>query len=103
MQRRTVGGAAAGAWRYARRPMGQYSHVCDNDPEVIGQHVKRDTIKRAQGDADWDEYLASDSEAIVKAERSPEMPVQKLQEVTVRHLHDADADPSSAGDNDAST
>lgn len=56
MQRRTVGGAAAGAWRYARRPMGQYSHVCDNDPEVIGQHVKRTPANSAhvgRTSAEW--------------------------------------------------
>ncbi|KDD73519.1 hypothetical protein H632_c2095p0 [Helicosporidium sp. ATCC 50920] len=50
------------------RPYGFGSHMSDNNPEIL----QREKNKMMKEDKDWNEKLASDSEAVVKAERSSE-------------------------------
>ncbi|KAI5449292.1 hypothetical protein NCC49_005154 [Naganishia albida] len=35
----------------------------------------------------WNETLASESEAVIKGERSADEPIEKLQEETIKHVH----------------
>ncbi|CAG8435162.1 981_t:CDS:2 [Scutellospora calospora] len=67
------------------------SNVSDNDPLVIEREKKRllggkvkGPMKHAPG---WNERLASDSEAMVKAEREPDhQSIAELQQETLSHL-----------------
>ncbi|KAF8144053.1 hypothetical protein K438DRAFT_1632445 [Mycena galopus ATCC 62051] len=66
----------------------------DNDPETLerekqrnlsgSQHKTSAPHVHAPG---WNEYLASDSEASVKADRSDHPPTDKLQNDTVDYVH----------------
>ncbi|KAL4528565.1 hypothetical protein Ndes2437A_g03127 [Nannochloris sp. 'desiccata'] len=75
------------------RTYGMGSHVSDNDPEVIEKakerHLKGKTKSHFPEEAPgWDEALASDSEAVVKAERSNPKSIKEMQDQTVECLHD---------------
>eukprot|EP00884_Botryococcus_braunii_P004273 jgi/Botrbrau1/13847/Bobra.0056s0084.1 len=76
------------------RAMGHGSHASDNDPEVLQREQERNlkgetksTIPHAPG---WNEKLASDSEAAVKAEQEPQLSIQELQFQTIKDLTDPD-------------
>ncbi|KZT07738.1 uncharacterized protein LAESUDRAFT_724733 [Laetiporus sulphureus 93-53] len=97
---------------YAPRFYSSTTH--GNDPETLETEKQRNlkgiqgetstTIENAPG---WNEYLASDSEADVKADRS-ELKLPELQQLTVEHVkkrHHAtgssSVDPSEQGSNTA--
>ncbi|KAI0342752.1 hypothetical protein BDW22DRAFT_149138 [Trametopsis cervina] len=79
------------------------SSVHGNDPEVIEtekqrnlrgeQHKTSTPIKNAPG---WNQYLASQSEAAVKADRSDHSP-EELATQTVQHIKDRHHTEHSAG------
>lgn len=84
------------------------SHNSDNDP----QKLEAEKQKNLQGDPakgkeqenhhmpgakGWNEDLASDSEAAVKAEKHAPDTVEEMQNLSVKHLHGAvDEEPSTA-------
>ncbi|RKP24555.1 hypothetical protein SYNPS1DRAFT_29684 [Syncephalis pseudoplumigaleata] len=67
------------------------SHMSDNNPDVIEQELKRKGTERkvdtyhhmAPG---WSEKLASDSEAYVKADRTPPKSFTKMQDESIDKL-----------------
>ncbi|KAG9291949.1 hypothetical protein G9A89_004887 [Geosiphon pyriformis] len=68
------------------------SHVSDNDPNIIEKEKNKvlkgqvkPVIKSAPG---WNQELASDSEAIIKAEREDFAEIKELQRESVKILHD---------------
>ncbi|KXS09310.1 hypothetical protein M427DRAFT_75655 [Gonapodya prolifera JEL478] len=67
------------------------SHMSDNDPNVLEKAQKLRTLGKAKGPIkhveEWSEKLASDSEAVVKAEREADTPLHILQEGTIEHVH----------------
>ncbi|KAL6302505.1 hypothetical protein BKA93DRAFT_736672 [Sparassis latifolia] len=73
-------------------PRSYSSTTNDNDPEVLelekqrnlskSQHKTSTTVENAPG---WNEYLASASEAAVKADRS-EIPTSELEQRTIEHI-----------------
>ena len=66
----------------AQRQMGFGSHMSDNDPKIIARETGR--MQRTPVDKrEWNETLATDSEADVKADRSPDIPVEVLVKETV--------------------
>lgn len=80
------------------RRFGFGSHVSDNDPETIEREMRRNLEAAAKGAArkppppgsvpnaeGWNPKLASDSEAVVKAERV-EMSIEEMVEEAVREL-----------------
>jgi hypothetical protein len=74
------------------------SHVSDNDPEVLEREKQKSLDARKHPEAGlnggrglknapgWNERLASDSEAIVKAELEPEEDPKTLQQETIEFL-----------------
>lgn len=78
--------------------MGHGSHSSDNDPHILEQEKQRNlqgkTPDIIPGNAGFNPALASDSEAAIRAERAPSMPMEELQQHSVniiQHLHhDAD-------------
>lgn len=80
--------------RRAYVPFG--SHVSDNDPNVIEANKQltpnRSLFKSAPN---WNEALASDSEAFIKADREPEVSIETLCEESVRVLNE-DSEGKSA-------
>jgi hypothetical protein len=78
--------------------MGHGSHSSDNDPHILEQEKQRNlqgkTPEIIPGNAGFNPALASDSEAAIRAERAPSMPMEELQQHSVniiQHLHhDAD-------------
>ncbi|KAF7729337.1 hypothetical protein EC973_004593 [Apophysomyces ossiformis] len=65
------------------RCMSQYSHMSDNDPEVLEREKQKSL--RAQ-DKQWNEKLASHSEAAVKADSEDDVPFDKLQRESAEKL-----------------
>ncbi|CAG8515240.1 16233_t:CDS:2 [Funneliformis mosseae] len=73
------------------------SHVYDNDPVILDREKKRllngnvkSLLKSAPG---WNEMLASDSEAVVKAEREPDsFSLKELQQESLKILSTIDSD-----------
>ncbi|KAJ7706846.1 hypothetical protein B0H17DRAFT_1001264 [Mycena rosella] len=66
----------------------------DNDPEVLEREKQRNLSKSQHKTSTphehapgWNEHLASDSEASVKADRSHHAPSEKLQSDTVNYVH----------------
>ncbi|KAL3152927.1 hypothetical protein ABBQ38_012230 [Trebouxia sp. C0009 RCD-2024] len=84
------------------------SHKSDNDPDKLEKekrkNLKGDPTKGKEqehhaipGAAGWNEELASDSEASVKADRHAPDSVDELQKLSVKHLHgQVDEEPSAA-------
>ena len=84
------------------------SHKSDNDPEKIEKekrkNLKGDPAKGKEqenhpipGAAGWNEELASDSEAAVKADRHASDSIDELQNLSVKHLHgQVDEEPSAS-------
>ncbi|KAJ3090165.1 hypothetical protein HK102_004509 [Quaeritorhiza haematococci] len=83
-----------------KRMYGVGSHVSNNDPEVLEREKERvlkgqvtSVIPEATG---WNEKLASDSEAIVKADRSKKDSIPDLVEETFEYMTDAGLVPEGA-------
>jgi hypothetical protein len=78
------------------RRYGVGSHVSDNDPEVLEAEKRRNLSQQHEGSPlppgavpnapGWNPKLASDSEAVVKAERAGEMGIEEMVDETVREL-----------------
>ncbi|KAI8583875.1 hypothetical protein K450DRAFT_220368 [Umbelopsis ramanniana AG] len=58
------------------RMMSAFSHMSDNDPEVLEKEKKEHLEKEEKK---WNEKLASFSEASVKADQSEDKPIDVLQ------------------------
>ncbi len=83
------------------------SHNADNDPEKLEaekrKNLKGDPAKGNEqdnhhmpGSKGWNENLASDSEAAVKAEKHAPDTVEEMQNLSVKHLHgEVDEEPST--------
>ncbi|KAI8138029.1 hypothetical protein BJV82DRAFT_717759 [Fennellomyces sp. T-0311] len=65
-----------------RRTMSAFSNMADNDPDVL----ETEKAKLLKFKNIWNEKLASHSEAVIKAERSDEQPMDKLQQNSVEEL-----------------
>ncbi|KAL3136256.1 hypothetical protein ABBQ32_007265 [Trebouxia sp. C0010 RCD-2024] len=87
------------------------SHKSDNDPSKLEKekrkNLKGDPTKGKEqehhpipGTAGWNEELASDSEASVKADRHAPDSVEELQKLSVKHLHGQVDEEPSAGEKD---
>lgn len=84
--------ASTGVRGFVNSPVcyGMGSHASDNDPEVLEKEKQRNlkgevksSIPNAHG---WNEKLASDSEAAVKAERHADgKSIEELQAQTAEH------------------
>jgi hypothetical protein len=84
--------APAAAAAGARRPHGFGSHASDGDPEALERAAARQRRGESRSpikglEAGWEAVLASDSEAIVKAEREGDgdEPIAALRERSVRY------------------
>ncbi|KAI8470385.1 MAG: hypothetical protein J3K34DRAFT_420743 [Monoraphidium minutum] len=97
--------SAAALARRLVRAMGHGSHTSDNDPAVLAKEKQRNlkgkTPEVVPGAPGWNQGLASESEAVVKAERAPEMPMEDMQRHTIEALgaldatqHDAEGGPA---------
>ncbi|KAG2234266.1 hypothetical protein BDF21DRAFT_415520 [Thamnidium elegans] len=73
----------------AKRSMSAFSHMSDNDPNVLEKEKKKSLNSK---DKEWNEKLASHSEAAVKADKEHDKPVKNLQEETIKHLEKKDKD-----------
>ncbi|KAL4430758.1 hypothetical protein ABPG75_006014 [Micractinium tetrahymenae] len=95
---------AAPALSRQARCFGFGSHVSDNDPEVLEKekqrHLKGKTISHIKQVPGWSEKLASDAEAVVKAEHDcTDCSIEEMQKQTLDTLkeeEEADA-PSYQG------
>ena len=84
------------------------SHNSDNDPKKMEaekqKNLKGDPAKGKEeenhhmpGAKGWNENLASDSEAAVKAEKHAPDSVEEMQNLSVKHLHgEVDEEPTTA-------
>jgi len=95
----------------SRMHMGFGSHGSDNDPDVLHKEKERNLSGETKHihpglEEGWNEKLASDSEAAVKAERhvDGEATIEDLQHRTVKHIREEHhseeevvPDPSKAG------
>ncbi|KAI7896905.1 uncharacterized protein EV154DRAFT_491181 [Mucor mucedo] len=70
-----------------RRTMTAFSHMSDNDPSVLEKEKNKSLGKK---DKEWNEKLASHSEAAVKADKDHDKPVEHLQNETIEHLNKKD-------------
>ncbi|ORY99870.1 hypothetical protein BCR43DRAFT_467917 [Syncephalastrum racemosum] len=66
-----------------KRYLSAFSHMSDNDPRTMEREKKKQEKK---GHSEWNEELASQSEAAVKADQSADRPVKDLQEETKQRL-----------------
>ncbi|KAG0743533.1 hypothetical protein G6F57_006249 [Rhizopus arrhizus] len=66
-----------------QRFMSAYSHMSDNDPEVLEKEKKRHLSAKEK--KEWNEKLASTSEANVKADKEADIPIKDLQNKTAEH------------------
>lgn len=83
------------------------SHKADNDPEKLEaekrKNLKGDPAKGKEqenhhlpGSKGWNEELASDSEASVKADKHAPDTIDEMQKLSVKHLHgQVDEEPSA--------
>ncbi|KAJ6530373.1 hypothetical protein DFH09DRAFT_934329, partial [Mycena vulgaris] len=74
----------------------------DNDPEVLEREKQRNLSKTQHKTSTphehapgWNEHLASDSEATVKADRSDHTSAEELQKDTVAYTHARHGEESS--------
>ncbi|CAL5219449.1 g1284 [Coccomyxa viridis] len=95
----------------SRVQMGFGSHGSDNDPDVLDKEKEKNLSGKTKHihpglEEGWNEKLASDSEAAVKAERhvDGEATIEDLQHRTVKHIREEHhseeevvQDPSKAG------
>lgn len=89
-------------WNLFNRNYGVGSHMSDDNPGVIEKeawknlHGKtRSWIKEARG---WNERLASDSEAVVMAERYAPASMEEMQKDTFYVISEEDSDTEGVGD-----
>ncbi|KAI8087047.1 uncharacterized protein B0P05DRAFT_569950 [Gilbertella persicaria] len=66
------------------RSMSAFSHMSDNDPEVLQKEKEKNLSKKDR--KEWNEKLASHSEAAVKADKEREKPIEHLQSETLEDL-----------------
>jgi hypothetical protein len=80
------------------RAFGVGANAGDNDPKVLEAEKRRNLSGETEelgeevagavpGAAGWNPKLASDAEAVVKAERAPDMEIEELVEFTVHTVH----------------
>jgi len=62
------------------------SHVSDNDPDILDKAKLEGKGRGLKNVPEWNEELASDSEAIVKADQEPEESTSDLQQETIEYL-----------------
>ena len=84
------------------------SHKADNDPEKLEaekrKNLKGDPAKGKEqenhhlpGSKGWNEELASDSEASVKADKHAPDTVEEMQNLSIKHLHgEVDEEPTTS-------
>lgn len=87
------------------------SHGTDNNPEAM-EAEKRKNLKgdpkkgnaednhHMPGSSGWNEKLASDSEAAVKAEKHAPDSVEEMQNLSVKHLHGDEKAKASGKESD---
>ena len=94
------------------RVFGFGSHGTDNNPEAMEQEKRKnlegDPKKgnkqdnhHLPGSEGWNENLASDSEAAVKAEKHAPDSVEEMQKLSVKHLHGEDKAKPSGKESDS--
>ncbi|KAI8376114.1 uncharacterized protein BYT42DRAFT_573461 [Radiomyces spectabilis] len=66
-----------------RRSMSAYSHMSDNDPVVLEREKRK---QQNVSQREWNEKLASQSEAAVKADQQEDEDLQSLQQKSAEHL-----------------
>ncbi|KAI9483282.1 MAG: hypothetical protein EXX96DRAFT_557567 [Benjaminiella poitrasii] len=66
------------------RAMSAFSHMSDNDPEVLEKEKQKNLSKKEN--KEWNEKLASHSEAAVKADKEQDKPIDLLQNETIKNL-----------------
>ncbi|KAI7907963.1 uncharacterized protein BX663DRAFT_492571 [Cokeromyces recurvatus] len=66
------------------RTMTAFSHMSDNNPEVL-EKEKEKSLKKKEN-KEWNEKLASHSEAAVKADKEQDKPISTLQNETIEEL-----------------
>ncbi|CAO3672552.1 unnamed protein product [Umbelopsis vinacea] len=67
------------------RNMSAFSHMSDNDPQIL-EEAKKKQLEAHEKDKKWEEKLASQSEAAVKADKSEDKPLDRLQKETIEEL-----------------
>lgn len=70
-----------------KRTMTAFSHMSDNDPEVLEKEKHKNLNSK---DKEWNEKLASHSEAAVKADKEFDKPLEHMQDETIEHLEKKD-------------
>ncbi|CEP11534.1 hypothetical protein [Parasitella parasitica] len=65
------------------RAMSAFSHMSDNDPEVLEKEKQKELKKKNK---EWNEKLASHSEAAVKADKEHNKPIHHMQDETIEYL-----------------
>lgn len=71
----------------AKRSMTAFSQMSGNDPNVLEKEKNKNLNAK---DKEWNENLASHSEAAVKADKEHDKPVKHLQDETIKHLEKKD-------------
>ncbi|KAG1441413.1 hypothetical protein G6F56_011494 [Rhizopus delemar] len=64
-----------------QRCMSAYSHMSDNDPKVLEKEKEKHLKSKNK---EWNEKLASASEASVKADKEADIPIKDLQDKSVK-------------------
>ncbi|OZJ05917.1 hypothetical protein BZG36_01199 [Bifiguratus adelaidae] len=71
------------------------SHFSDDDPLIIEKNKIKNlsgkTVGNVKSAPKWNQFLASDSEAYIKADRDPDLDIRELQEQSVADIK-ADSD-----------
>ncbi|CAM0143194.1 hypothetical protein VKS41_008651 [Umbelopsis sp. WA50703] len=75
---------------YTVRTMTAFSQMSDNDPKVLEKEKQKHLQKEKE--KKWNEKLASQSEAAVKADKSEDKPLKTLQEDSIKELKDQESD-----------
>jgi hypothetical protein len=99
---RALAARPAASCRPLARPYGLGSNVGDNNPNVLehekARNLSGETEKAGEdlpgavpGVGGWNPRLASDAEAVVKAERAPDMEIEELVEFSVHTVFNATA------------
>ncbi|GAB5593733.1 hypothetical protein Unana1_08633 [Umbelopsis nana] len=66
------------------RALTAFSNMSDNNPKVLEEEKKKHLEKPVE--RQWDEKLATHSEADVKADQSEDKPINRLQQESVEDL-----------------
>ncbi|CAO3622693.1 unnamed protein product [Cunninghamella echinulata] len=81
---------------YHKRMMSGFSQMSDNDPKVL-EKGKKATLKKST--KEWNEELASHSEAIVKADQQNDKPIEQLKEETIQTIKRKEIEEEQEDDN----